>query len=89
MEEKVPIPVLDNMPDNVKQIVDYLNKNNISFDDYSGNDDDDDEIELDTSFYDGSYIENDESGSEDDSNNVDVEENANDAESLSDLNNMF
>ena len=92
MEENKAIPVLDNMPDDVKAIVEYLNKNNISFDDYSGNtDDDDDDIELDQSFYDGGAIETDNSDIDEssDSDDIDIDENDADAADLSDLDSMF
>ena len=89
MEQDNAIPILDNMPEDVKQIVEYLNKNNITFADYSGDDDDDDELEVDSSFYDGSYIDNDESESEDEDGEINIEEDESDAKSLSDLDSMF
>jgi len=82
MEEKQPIPIMDNMPDDVKAIVDYLNEHNITFDDYKG-DTDNTDIQLDEQpFYNGEHIEYDDS-------EIDLEEDEADADSLNDLNSMF
>ena len=87
MEEDKKIPIMDNMPDDVKATVDYLNAHNITFDDYKGNTEFDN-VEDDEPFYNGEFIEY--SPEEDDGDDaLDVEEDANDKESLSDLNNMF
>ena len=87
MEEDKKIPIMDNMPEDVKAIVDYLNAHNITFDDYKGDTDNFDDVEDDEPFYNGEYIEY--SPEEDSDDTLDVGENAEDKESLSDLNEMF
>jgi len=85
-ENKQPIEITDNMPEDVKAIVSYLNSHNIGMDDYHGDSPEDDDLGEDVDIFSGNEEFTVDEISDDD---IDISDNAEDQESLSDLNNMF
>lgn len=85
-ETNQPIEITDNMPEKVKEIVAYLNSHNIGMDDYHGDSPEDDDLDEDIDIFTGNEDFTVDEVSDDD---VDISDNAEDQESLSDLDSIF
>jgi hypothetical protein len=94
VDENGKIIVSDDMPDNLKSAIDYLNRNNVGFfdeivDDYNDDLDADEENEFSEVLDDDDDIDSDEELDDEEESEDDILESESGSSDLSDLSNLF